>query len=157
METQPTTVTVDGARRWLPAVFLFGALVAPLVLPFFGVLISLLTFVLAPALGPAVWPGVTRSRSTGYAALALIAFWVLPILSFAGVGGLSSGWFVIPLCGPASTVAWLIPTGAAFLIYSIGCIASVRRVGPSWWVASAALAMVAYEAVLAASGDMWVC
>ena len=141
MEPRPTTVTVDGARRWLPAVFLFGALVAPLVLPFFGVLASLATLAIAPLFGPRIWPGATGRAATGYTILALIAFWVLPILSFVGVGDLASGWFVIPLCGPANAAAWLIPTGAAFLIYSIGCIVSVRRGLPVAWVAAAAIAM----------------
>lgn len=158
--TRRGTEPIDRAGSRLPAVLLFGALVAPLVLPFFGVLVSLATLALAPTFGPRVWPGITRRAATGYAWLALIAFWVLPIFSFVGVGDLASGWFVIPLCGPANAAAWLIPAGAAFLVYASGCIASVRRLRPIWWVAGAALSMVSYEAAwaqLAASGDTWVC
>jgi hypothetical protein len=149
--------TTQHLPRVASAGLLFGALVAPLIVPFFGVLASISTLLLAPALGPGVWPGITRRRATGYTFLALMTFWVLPILSFNGVGDLSSGWFIIPLCGPASTVAWLVPTGAALLVYAIGCVVSVRRALPVAWVAAAALAMVAYEVLLAASGDMWVC
>lgn len=147
------------AGSWLPAVLLFGALVAPLVLPFFGVLISLLTLALAPALGPRVWPGMARGRTSLYAGLALIAFWALPILSFAGVG-LASGWFIIPLCGPANAVSWLVPAGAALAVYAAGCVVSVKRVRPLGWAVAAGLAMVMYEvvwALLATTGDAFTC
>ena len=149
--------TTQRLPRVASAAVLFGAVVAPLIVPLFGVLASISTLVLAPALGPGVWPGTSRGRATAYAGLTLIAFWTLPVLSFNGVGNLTSGWFIIPLCGPASTVAWLVPTGAALLAYAIGCVVSVRRGIPAAWVAAAALAMVTYEVVLAASGDMWVC
>ena len=154
------TGTEIRARRWFKAVILFAALVAPLVVPFFGVVASLATLALAPAFGPGVWPGITRRAATGYAWLALIAFWTVPVLSFIGVGDLASGWFVIPLCGPANAVAWLVPAGAALAVYAAGCVLSARSARPILWVAAAGLAMVAYEiawAVLATSGDAFVC
>ncbi len=146
-------------RSRLAALFLFAPLVVPLVLPFFGVLISPLTLVLAPSLAPRVWPSITRSKAIGYAGLALIAFWALPISSFAGLG-LASGWFILPLCGPADAVGLFVPAGTALVVYAAGCVTSVRLVRPIVWVAAAALAMVAYEtawAVLEASGDAWIC
>jgi hypothetical protein len=153
------TGTEGRPRRWLAALFLFAPLVVPLVLPFFGVLISLLTLALAPSLGPRVWPGTARTKASGYALLALIAFWALPIASFGGLD-LASGWFILPLCAPAGAVAWFGTAGAALVVYAAGSIASVRLVRPIAWVAGTALAMVAYEAawaVLEASGDRWVC
>ena len=147
-------------RQAAAGVFLFGALVAPLVFPFFGVLVSFLTLAIAPAYGPRLWPGITRREATGYTMLALIAFWVLPILSFFGVGDLASGWFVIPLCGPANAAAWLGPAGAALAVYAAGCVVSARRARPIVWVAAAGLAMVVYESVwglLARSGDTVIC
>jgi hypothetical protein len=153
------TQTKARPRSRPAALFLFAPLVVPLVLPLLGVLISPLSLALAPSLGPRVWPSITRSKATGYAGLALVAFWALPISSFAGIG-LASGWFILPLCGPANAVAWFVPAGAALVVYTAGCVTSVRLVRPIVWVVGTALAMVAYEAawaVLEASGDAWIC
>ena len=160
MESQVGTATIVRGRSWISAALLFAVLVAPVFLPFFGVLVSLWTLVFAPMVGPRVWPGTTRGTATLYATLALISFWIIPILSFSGVGALASGWFILPLCGPANAAAWLVPAGTAAVVYAAACVVSFRRSLPIAWVAGAGLAMVAYEvawALMATSGDAWIC
>lgn len=148
-----------GVVRVLAAATLFLLLVAPLVLPLVGVLVSLLTLVAAPSLGPRIWRGVDRLGAGIYALLALLAFWVLPVASFSGAG-LESGWFILPLCAPADALGWLVPTGAALTVYAGGCVASIRLARPILWAVGAGAGMVAYEIAFAAlrgSGHGFVC
>jgi hypothetical protein len=146
-------------RRWLAGSLLFGPLIAPVVVPFFGALASLVTFGVAPIQGPTVWPGASRRTCSRAALVAFLAFWAIPAFSIAGLVGSFTEFFLIPLCAPDG-MGYLVPGAVALSLYIAGCYASARLGRPWLWPVASFSCVIAWalmQRVVVAAGHEWVC
>lgn len=132
-----------------------------MLIPFLGVVLSLATFAIGPALAPRVWPQLSPRAARWLTALAVAAFLVPIALSLTGIPLLrGSAWLLIPLCGPADVVGWVAPPGIAILVYTVGCVLAISIDRPWIWPVAAFVSVTAYDAamqVLDANGYRFVC
>lgn len=149
------------APRWRAALFLFGPLVVPIIVPFLGAGASISTLLLGPEQARRLWPRFRVATSRAYVVAAFAAFWVPVVLAIAGVDALSHvGWLVLPLCGPRDLFGTVTPPAVAVAVYSVGCFASVRLDAPWVWPIAAAAAVASFEwawRAVEAAGHGWIC
>ena len=146
--TEPSDRAVTRATLYAPAV--------TFLIPFFGAFVALAS----PGFGAMNARGAWRtSRANGAVAgiLVLAILWLPAIAIFAPVPLLDADWHVyriIPLCGPATGLAWFLPGLVAILMYAGGVVLSQRWRSPWLWPAGALVATGAYHLVWVALKSM---
>ncbi len=135
---------------------LSGLVLAGYGVPFFGLPVSLLIPLAAYQFGGHLWPDTPGRRRIGLGFLGWLGLWLpaiayitTPLLSAAGLD-LSTGWLVIPLCGPTASLAVVIPAVAASLVVAAGATTSALGRTPWPWVMAAWLAPWAHQLAFAA-------
>ena len=119
-------------------------------LPFFGLFASLCLPLVTHTARRYLWPEAPNAYSIGWSLTAWVGLWLPGLLSvmtplFAGPEGdggleISTGWLVIPLCGPDSLNAVLLPALAASATCLAGLLGAVATRRGWSWVAAAWLA-----------------
>lgn len=162
-------VSRPGRRPALGLAVLLPALVVlAYALPFYGFLASVLVPAVAHAQRERLWPGVRRAASTTAAFLVWFGLWspgllalFVPFLLGGGAEGTrvdpSTLWLVLPLCGPDTVAAILVPALAAGGVAFAGLAVSVTRNRPAVWVVAAWVAPWAHHLVFTELAPAWVC
>jgi hypothetical protein len=131
--------------------------------PFFGFLLSVVIPVIAIGQRDVLWPTVPRRVVNIAAILALMGLWLPALVDFftpffyARGMEVSTGWLIIPLCGPEDLVTWVLPAVAAALLVGVGVAFSVLRRTPWYWVVAMWLAPWAHMVVFYALPHEIVC
>jgi hypothetical protein len=131
--------------------------------PFFGPLISLTLPIITLRLRRPLWGSTPWTISSLSSWLAWVGLWLPALLSlatplfyFANLNS-STGWLILPLCGPESTTAWVVPPLASAAVCAGGATAGAR-VGRSWpWVIAAWLAPWAHQLVQQLMPHRFIC
>lgn len=136
-------------------------------LPFYGWLASFVIPLVAHDRRRVLWPDTRERTSRRATLLAWAGLWApalvtlfVPVPEGSGEGGwveASTVWLVLPLCGPGSSAAIVLPALAAAGVALGGLLgsAATRRVWP--WVLAAWLAPWAHHLVFAGLEPTFVC
>jgi hypothetical protein len=165
-EPHPPAAPTPRAVRVTCALLILSVAVA-YGIPFFGFVISVV-FLGIPAIAIAqrkvLWPTVPPRAVAIAAFLALSGLWLPALLDFftgifyysLGVE-VSTGWLILPLCGPENLVTWVLPAVAATVLVNVGVVISAHRHTPWAWVAVMWLAPWAHMAVFYALPHEIIC
>jgi hypothetical protein len=108
-----------------------------------------------------LWPETSRTSSSAWSFLAWVGLLWPGVLSVFNVlpGGMqvATMWLLIPLCGPNSILAFVLPTLAAVVVSFVGLLGSVAMRRPWAWVAALWLAPWVYHLVMSLLGPVWAC
>jgi hypothetical protein len=110
---------------------------APIYLTFLFPLTPFVLAVVAMALGPRVWSGLTARRSLIVGAVTAVAFVAAGVLVF---------FFGFGLCGPDSGATLWLAVGVAVATYVAGCFIAIKT--PWIWPVSLMAAAIAFDAVI---------
>jgi hypothetical protein len=152
----PKALRVAGALLVLSVAAAYGV-------PFFGFLLSILIPVIALNQRAVLWPTAPRRVVNIAAALALTGLWLPALVDFFTpffyLRGMevSTGWLILPLCGPEQLVTWVLPAVAAALLVGVGVVLSAARRTPWYWVAAMWLAPWVHMAVFSALPHQIIC
>jgi len=135
--------------------------------PVFGSLLSLVLPVTTHAARHLLWRRTSDAASSAWSWIAWAGLWWPGVLSIVapfdgsdGEGGgmvLSTLWLVIPLCGPVSLAAVLLPALAVAVTSLVGLLAATatHRVWP--WVTALWSAPWVHHAVYSVVGPEYIC
>ncbi|HEX2028914.1 MAG TPA: hypothetical protein VHF25_13040 [Nitriliruptorales bacterium] len=141
--------------RGRTAALLMAPLALSFVVPLVGPLVSLASPVMARSLAPTVWP--ERRPQAWLGAAAFMAVWLPVLLRLFlpfGLGVFSliipseHWWLLLPLCGPSTSITFVLPSVAALTVYAGGSVASVRRGQTVLWPLAALIGTYTYSVTI---------
>lgn len=146
--TDPREGATAGAALYAPAV--------AFLVPLLGAIVALASPGFGATSARRAWG---RPRATGALAgiLVLAILWLPAIAIFVPIPLLSAEWHsyrLIPLCGPETTLGWLLAGLAAVLTFAGGVLLSQRLRSPWVWPAGAFAATGVYHVVWIALESM---
>ena len=135
--------------------------------PFFGVLTSVVLPLATHAARRQLWPKESTGASSAWSWIAWAGLWWPGVLSiFApfdwseGEGGglvVSTVWLVMPLCGPVGIAAVVLPAVAVAATSLIGLLGAAATQRVYTWVAALWLAPWVHHAVYSLLGPEYIC
>ena len=136
---------------------LFPPAVAFLV-PFFGVLLSILTPFMAASFGQIVW-GARKRRCVLAGIATLVAVWAPAIVNASLHSAMHTEYRLIPLCAPTGVTANLIVPLSAIAVYLAASLISIRYRNVWLWPVAALLGSITFEVgwTIIDEGVHWIC
>ena len=126
--------------------------------PFFGVLLSVLTPFMAASFGQIVW-GARRRRCVLAGIATLVAVWAPAIVNASLHDAMHTEYRLIPLCAPMGAAANLIVPLLAIAVYLGASVISIRYRNVWLWPVAALLGSITFEVgwTIIDEGVHWIC